>query len=350
MKPMAGTPTPEALQLYNSRIIDNYLKLIRKRYPNIPIDQVLSYAGITEFEALDEGHWFTQDQVNRFHYRLAQYANNTRIAREAGRYAASPDALGAMRHYILGMVSPWQVFELFQKAASRFTRSSKDVSRKLTPSKFEITVKPNPGVKEEPFQCENRMGFFEASLSIFSAKPPKIEHPECLFKGGGHCRYIVSFEPSSFHSTRWVRNILALLFLLLNVGCLALFPLKTAASVLTISLFLLFIVSTISSYLERRDLISSLGHLKSASDELIDQIQINYNSSLMTNEIGIAVSKQTRLEEIPLKKRAATRGDAVVEVKAGDAVTGLTLPWRLERFLAPAPAAKKKQAVKHGKA
>ncbi|MBT8350976.1 MAG: hypothetical protein KJO26_07060, partial [Deltaproteobacteria bacterium] len=53
--------------LYNSRIVDNYIKLIKKRYPSVSIVQLLSAAKMTSYEVADEGHWFTQQQINLFH-------------------------------------------------------------------------------------------------------------------------------------------------------------------------------------------------------------------------------------------------------------------------------------------
>jgi DNA gyrase subunit A len=46
-------------------------------------------------------------------------------------------------------------------------------------------------------------------------------------------------------------------------------------------------------------------------------------------------SKSTRLDEAPLRKRSAVRGEPVVDVKPGDAVIGLTEPWVLERYVEP---------------
>jgi len=46
-----------------------------------------------------------------------------------------------------------------------------------------------------------------------------------------------------------------------------------------------------------------------------------------------AAPKMTRLDEAGLKKRAATRGDVVVEVKPGDAVLGVTDGWMVEQYL-----------------
>jgi DNA gyrase subunit A len=67
-----------------------------------------------------------------------------------------------------------------------------------------------------------------------------------------------------------------------------------------------------------------------------------------------AAPKSTRLDAAPVRKRSAVRGDAVVEVKAGDAVQSVVMGWEVENFIAvsekkegtQAPAAKKPAAIK----
>ena len=98
------------LPMYNSRIVDNYIKLLNYKYPWVNANEILRYAGMTSYEVADQGHWFSQRQINRFHEKLSTLTHNDNISREAGRYAASPDALGAMRQYVLGMIGPDKVF------------------------------------------------------------------------------------------------------------------------------------------------------------------------------------------------------------------------------------------------
>ena len=65
-----------------------------------------------------------------------------------------------------------------------------------------------------------------------------------------------------------------------------------------------------------------------------------------------AAAKSARLDEAKLRKRAATRGEAVVEVKPGDAVIGVTLGWMVDKFVTKKieekgkKEAKKKDTVK----
>ena len=62
--------------LYNSRITSTYLKLVRKRYPKVDVADLLAYAGMEAQQVEDEGHWFTQEQVNRFQERLVALTGN----------------------------------------------------------------------------------------------------------------------------------------------------------------------------------------------------------------------------------------------------------------------------------
>ncbi len=57
-------------------------------------------------------------------------------------------------------------------------------------------------------------------------------------------------------------------------------------------------------------------------------------NAIVTLHLLRAAPKMTRLDAAPLRKRAAVRGEAVVEVKPGDAVVGLTEGWTAERFVA----------------
>jgi hypothetical protein len=52
-----------------------------------------------------------------------------------------------------------------------------------------------------------------------------------------------------------------------------------------------------------------------------------------TIHLAKAAAKSHRLDEAKLRKRAATRGEALVEIKAGDAVTGVTLGWMVDRYI-----------------
>ncbi|BBA71545.1 sensor histidine kinase [Geobacter sulfurreducens] len=283
--------------LYNSRIFDTYLKLLAQRYPHVRTNEVLSYAGMSEHEVADPGHWFTQQQADRFHEVLARMTGNPGIAREAGRYAASPEALGLVRQYVLGLVGPALGYALLNRTAALFTRSSTFESRKIGDNRIEVTVRFSPGVRERSYQCANRTGFLEALVVIFSRCLPEIEHPECIFQGGGVCRYVISWPKGHADLWRTVRRwgllggaVLGLATLLLSPS---LFPVVAAV---TIPLVLLFFLA--AERAENKDLSAAVDNLRDSTEKLLGQSQSNSDNALLVSEIGQVVSSKSDIEHI----------------------------------------------------
>jgi HD-GYP domain-containing protein (c-di-GMP phosphodiesterase class II) len=284
--------------LYNSRIIDTYIKLIKTKYSYVNIGELLSYANMKPYEVADQGHWFTQEQVDLFYERLVKLTKNEHIAREAGRYAASPDAIGVMRQYVLGMVSPATVYEMIGKTTANFTLSSSYESRRIASNKMEIIVTPHEGVAERPFQCENRIGFLEAIVNIYRNKFPSIEHTECMFTGGKVCRYLISWEETASANWKKMRNVSLPLLVLTDV-VLAVYRLWTPLEmVLPASIAVFLLMTLIAESKEKEEMRASLDHTRDSIDKLVEQINMNYNNALMTNEIGLALSSRTNTRDI----------------------------------------------------
>jgi signal transduction histidine kinase len=283
--------------LYNSRLIDVYLKLIRRRYSHIDIDDLLRCAEIEPYEVADQGHWFSQRQIDLFYERLVQLTDNSNIAREAGRYAASPEALGLMRQYAFGMAGPTKIFQAIRISAGKLTKSAIFESRIIADNAVDITVTPREGVEEKPFQCENRIGFLESVPLMFN-RIPLVSHPECIFKGGKVCRYTITWEKSRVESWKKVMKLAAPLSV---ASCMALFPFIpfVLATIVTLLVALAIIsLLLIISEMSRRELKDSLSNFLDSTEKLTEQININYNSALMSSEIGQAVSRETDLDKI----------------------------------------------------
>ncbi|MGB8298338.1 MAG: HD domain-containing phosphohydrolase [Polyangia bacterium] len=280
-------------RLYNSLIIDNYIRLIERKYPQIRVATLLDYAGITAHEVADEGHWFTQNQIDRFHEKLSFLTSNAAIAREAGRYAASPDALGAMKLFFLGTVGPSKAYELIGRGASRFTRSSTFASRSLSSNRVEVTTTFEENVEEKPYQCDNRIGFLEAVSLLFARGTPEVEHPECIFRGGQTCRYVISWSASKADRFRRVRNWAAAFLLPLVVLSVVQAPLCGMTQVLPGAFAILAILTALCLWLEKKDMAASLNSLCGSNQQLISQIEMNHNNAVLTSEIGQSISRRS---------------------------------------------------------
>ncbi|MFP4573800.1 MAG: hypothetical protein ACLFNW_12610 [Desulfobacterales bacterium] len=128
--------------LYNSRIIKTYIQYVRKKYPHVNISDSLAEAGITLYEADDQGHWFSLDQVDRFYEQLVIATGNKHLARDAGRYASLPETIGAIRYYVHSFSSPARFYEMIGGTFAGFTRTVSFKSSQIASNKVEIIVKP----------------------------------------------------------------------------------------------------------------------------------------------------------------------------------------------------------------
>jgi HD-GYP domain-containing protein (c-di-GMP phosphodiesterase class II) len=284
--------------LYNSRIINTYIKYVKKCYEHVNIDELYDYAKMEPYEVADQNHWFTQEQINLFHEKLASLTGSSNIAREAGRYAASPESIGVMREYVLGMTNPGSVYEMIGKVAGQFSRSATFESKEINSKKIEIIVTPKEGVQEQPFQCENRIGHFESIALVFNNAIPKLEHTECVFKGGNACRYTISWESNLSYMLKRIRNIIVLLLTVVSAILIAIYPIYTFIHFMPLLITILFLVIFFSDKQAKKELRDSVFNLEHSRDDLIRQMDVNYNNSQMVHEIGQAINRYINVQEI----------------------------------------------------
>jgi len=276
--------------LYNSRLIKNYVEYTQKHYPDIDINSVLRYAGIATYELEDQGHWFTQQQVDQFHEILSQKTGDTNISREVGRYAASSKASGPVKQYALGFMTPAAAYWMLEKMSPSLSRSFTLKTKKLGREKVEVTSTPNPGVVEKPHQCENRVGFLEAIPKLFSNKLAKIEHPTCIHRGGDICRYIITWEKTSSLIWKRVRNYSFFISIFVSLGLFFVLPLMPWVSLILLCALITMVFSFYSERLEKKDLTKTINTQGDAAKDLLDEINIRYNNALLVQEIGQATS------------------------------------------------------------
>jgi len=276
--------------LYNSRLIKNYVEYIKKFHPQVDIHSLLRYSGITTYELEDQGYWFTQRQVDRFHEILSQKIGDPNISREVGRYVASSSASGAVKHYALGFMTPASAYRMLEKIASTLSRAFTLKTKQIDSNKVEVTVMPKPGVNEKSYQCENRMGQFEAISKLFTNKLAKIEHPTCIHRGGDICRYIITWEKTPSFIWRRIRNYLTILCLLASGVLYFFIPLISWVALIFLFASLITGLSFYSEHLDKEDLTKNLETQGDAAKDLLDEINLRYNNALLVQEIGQATS------------------------------------------------------------
>jgi PAS domain S-box-containing protein len=276
--------------LYNSRNIKNYLEFIDTNYPDIDVNQLLTYAEMTQYEVDDPAQWFTQQQVNRFHEILAAMTGNENISREVGRFVATSKASGILKKYTLGFATPASAYWLLEKITPHITRGHTFKSKRIGPNKVEVSVTTNPGVIENPHQCDNRMGQLEALAKVFTNKFAKIEHPTCIHKGGDTCRYLITWEKTPSFIWKRIRNYSIIVGL---VASAALYFALPPAALITLVLFFTSIILTLTFYseqIEKNELAKTIEIQGDIAGDQLDEINIRYNNALLIREIGQATS------------------------------------------------------------
>ena len=185
--------------LYNSKLIRNYVNLIRLKYPAIVnVEELLKYADISSTQVDDDSVWFSQTQINRFYEKLVAVTGNQDIAYDAGKYTVSPQAIGVLEYFFLSFGTPEKALERIVNTANQLTRSADYSLIKVGHNQVKITVKLKKGIKEEDFQCRNRIGYFAGVFKLFGLKkPPEIIHDKCMFNNGWNiCEYFIKWEDS----------------------------------------------------------------------------------------------------------------------------------------------------------
>jgi PAS domain S-box-containing protein/putative nucleotidyltransferase with HDIG domain len=276
--------------LYNSRLLETYTEYFKVYYPNIDLERILQSAGITPFEIEDAGHWFTQDDVDRFYEAVLKETGNPSIAREAGRFIASNKASGTLRQYVIGFLSPGIAYWMVEKVSATLSRAHQVSSRVMGPSSVKILFEPREGVQEKPYQCENRIGLLESMARVFTNHYAAIDHPHCIHRGDKICEYDVSWEISPFLVWRRIGYYATALSVILAAGLLFWFPLSQwSLAALLLALVTLGIFFR-ASQLEKEDYARNLKSQGNAADQLINEINRHYNEALLVQEIGQAAS------------------------------------------------------------
>ena len=281
----------EQLPLYNSRLTKIYVQYLAKNYPDVNVPGLLEESGIANYELEDPAHWFTQEQVDRFHDVIVEKTGNPDISREVGRFAAYSEGMGAAKQYILGLMSPASLYLLMERHYPVLSRGVSISARKIGPDTVELTAMPKPGVAEKPYQCANRTGLFEALAKLLTEKFARVEHPDCFHRGQDRCRYLISWEKTPPLIWRRIRNLFAgaaclasvVLFFPLPVGSWLIFVLVAALITLTLSYN--------SERLEKNLFSKTVETQKEAAEESLVESEVRYNNALLIQEIGQATSR-----------------------------------------------------------
>jgi PAS domain S-box-containing protein len=284
--------------LYSSRITVNYLKYLKKYYPEVEIDPVLDYAGMTKYEVEDPGHWFSQNQVDRFHKILVEKTGNPYISREAGRFTLSSESLGAVKQYVLGLMKLSSIYLMVGKLSNSMTRGSTFKAKKLGANKAEIISIPKPGVAEKPYQCENRIGILESLPKLFSDSFAEVKHSLCFHKGGACCRYIVMWPKTPSLTWMRIRRYSLIIGSLISLISYFFISPQSWINLVLACIFPYLIISLISERVEKKEFRNTVETQGNAAKALLEEMNTRHSNALLVQDVGQTISGILNVEKI----------------------------------------------------
>ena len=288
-------PSKNEPRVYNSIIVNNYLKLFRAKYPKVDIDDLLSFAGIERHEAEDPLCWLTQTQAWRFFERFSRYFEDPlQIAREAGRYVYSEISLGLFKYLSINILGVGVIYKNAAKYANKLTKTTIFTSRRISSNKYELEITLLPGFEEKPHQEQNRIGVLEAGPLLFSNKLADVKSS----KKGRTTTYAIQWDRP--RSERITRYIFLVLFLFLPTTALLYFY-DHISYLKYVSLFFLFF-SFILLYLKQHYRYKELSDVHESHtnivNQTIDNFYSDYKDLTRLNQIGDIINKNNQLNII----------------------------------------------------
>ncbi len=276
--------------LYNSRIALTYIDYLEKHHPEIDANSVLAAAGMTRLEVADPAHWFTQDQVDRFHRHLVAATRNPRISADAGRFLVYSEHMGTIKRYALGFIDPASIYGVWGRLYPLLSRGAEIQTRKKGKSAVEILSIPKAGVTEKPYQCQNRIGCFESVGRLFSTDYAHVDHPECIHRGDEACRYRVSWKRRPGLAWKSIRNLSIALDLPIALALMG-FLSGTALWLAVLLLLLKSLgIAMVALFLDKQELVRTITHQGGTAQKHLDDINARYNNTLLIQEVGKAIS------------------------------------------------------------
>ncbi len=216
----------DLLPVYSSRLFRLWIEYASKNYPDIDIDSILRHAKMTQHEVADPGHWFNQRQSDRFYEMLVSKTNNPDIARLTGRMMAESSLMGPVKQNVMGLLDTNTTYASIARVYPTLSRGAHAKARRLGKNRVEITVWPNPDIKEKSYQCEYRMGSFEAIAKAMTGQLPQFEQPACVHNGDNRCQYIIAWKKTPDMIWRQIRNYSIIIGALVSLAAFFVLPIS----------------------------------------------------------------------------------------------------------------------------
>ena len=111
---------------------------------------------------------------------------------------------GTLKQFGLQFITPAAIYKAVDRLYPKWSKGHSSKTTITGKNRAEVTVSVRPDVHEEPFQCENRLGIFEATGTILTGQPSQVAHPKCMHRGDDACQYLIAWQEKP--SAVWKRT------------------------------------------------------------------------------------------------------------------------------------------------
>ncbi len=272
--------------LYNSRLMKLCLDYFSKQYPGIDVDLIINRTGIKIYEIEDPGHWFSQKQTDDIFYILAELSKDDEFYREAGRFIALSDALGTMKQFMLGLISPLPLYGSMDTVYAKMSRGIYITTNKVSDSEINLTATSSKDADTKKYQCEVTIGVLEALPLLFASDYATVTHDKCIHNGDDECVFNVQWENTTAVFWLKMRKLLFLFGFLLIPFCYSFFSPMSALLCFFISTICVLVVSQIADGHKKSRLTKIIASQGNAAKDLLEEANFRNSKAELVKEIS----------------------------------------------------------------
>jgi signal transduction histidine kinase len=182
--------------VYSHRLMGTYLVFLDERLGLGATDALLERVGTDRLKLSDLNGFMTQAQNDAFIFEVIKATGEPDFTYIAGRQY--PKNVGRLLGFVAGVTSPQFLMKSFGQIEERVALKTINRTERVGYNKFKVDITFRDGFKEREFVCRNRIGMYESMPLFFGLPYAHVEHPQCAFRGDGHCVYTVQFPDTGY--------------------------------------------------------------------------------------------------------------------------------------------------------
>lgn len=163
-------------------------------------DEICEELGISVEFIMADDNWVSNQFASDFLEVLKRKTGDKLIAEKAGRFAASPEVLNSVEHFLItNLPFPGLFFILLPHEYAKFNRFNSVKLVKARPGNYVFSMTPkNKNEKAHPDICLNTIGMLSSTEQAYGLDSLHITHTKCVHNGDENCEFVVSYTAKKF--------------------------------------------------------------------------------------------------------------------------------------------------------